>query len=191
MNSGYPKLVGAVSLLLFIFRATTSSRFFIAATVTHLVCSTTPGAYTGSPLAAEAKRAIPDELAEDMQCEKKQVLLLQHQHELVSLEQPVYSEQEVTLFGDQIAAPDDTERWEQQREVGDLLKHLSPQERRVIELRYQLGQTRASSMEDIPLPYAEVSRQLGMTVGLVKATETCVLLKMRFWATRVPYRPTR
>ncbi len=103
----------------------------------------------------------------------------------------MYSEQEVTLFGDQIAAPDDTEQWEQQREVGDLLKHLSPQERRVIEMRYQLGQTCASSMEDIPLPYTEVSRQLGMTVGLVKATETRALLKMRFWATRVPYRPTR
>ena len=127
-----------------------------------------------------------------MQCEKEQVLLLlQLQHELVSLDQPVYSEQEVTLFGDQIAAPDDTEQREQQIEVADLLKHLSLQERRVIEIRYQLRQTRASSMEDIPLPYTEVSRQLGMTAGLVKATETRALLKMRFWATRVPYRPTR
>jgi DNA-directed RNA polymerase sigma subunit (sigma70/sigma32) len=65
------------------------------------------------------------------------------------------------------------------------------QERRVTEMRYQLRQTRASSMEDIPLPYTEVSRQLGMTAELVKATEIRALLKMRFWATRVPYRPTR
>src|SRR5215469_12734784 len=37
----------------------------------------------------------PDELAEVMQCEKKQVLVLLHlQHEPVSLEQPVYSEDE-------------------------------------------------------------------------------------------------
>ena len=132
-----------------------------------------------------------DELAEAMQCAKEQVLLLlQLQHEPVSLEQPVYSEHEVTLFGDQLAAADDTEQREQYTEVAELLKHLSLQERLVIETRYQLGQTRASSIEDIPLPYTEVSRQLDMTAGLVKATETRALLKMHFWATRVPYRPT-
>src|SRR5260370_24028948 len=83
-----------------------------------------------------------DELAEAMQCEKEQVLLLLHlQHELVSREQPVYSEQEVTLFGDQIAAPDDTEQREQQAVVTDLLKHLSPTERRVIQKPEQHGET--------------------------------------------------
>ncbi len=128
-----------------------------------------------------------DELAEAMQCEKEQVLLLLHlQHELVSLEQPVYSEQEVTLFGDQIAAPDDTEQREQQAVVADLLKHLSPQERRVIETRYQLGQATTYSIEAIPLPYTIVGRQLGMTPGLVKAVEERAFVKMRFWAARSP-----
>jgi RNA polymerase primary sigma factor len=131
----------------------------------------------------------PDELAEVMQCPKEQILvLLQFQHELVSLEQPVYSEHEVTLVGDQFAAPDDTQQREQQTEVADLLKHLSPQERRVIEMRYQLAQT--ADAEDIPLPYTEVSRQLGMTPGLVKAIETRALMKMRFWAERLPHLPT-
>ncbi len=132
-----------------------------------------------------------DELAEVMQCEKEQVLvLLQLQHELVSLEQPMYSEQEVTLFGDHIAAPDDTEQREQHTEVAQLLKHLSPRERQVIQTRYQLGQATTCSMENIPVPYTEVSRQIGMTTGLVKATETRALMKLRFWATRSPYVPS-
>ncbi len=132
-----------------------------------------------------------DELAEAMQCEKEQVLALLHlQHEPVSLEQPVSSEHEVTRFGDQLAAPDDSEQQAQQREVAALLTHLSSRERQVIQTRYQLGPTGAYSVEDIPLPYTEVSRQLGMTTGLVKAVETRALLKMRFWAERRPYRPT-
>jgi RNA polymerase primary sigma factor len=126
-----------------------------------------------------------DELAAVMQCEKEQVLVLLHlQHEPVSLEQPVYAEQEATLVGDQLAVPDDSEQREQQTEVAELLNHLSPRERRVIQTRYQLGPTGAYSVEDIPLPYTEVSRQLGMTTGLVKAIETRALLKLRFWAER-------
>jgi RNA polymerase primary sigma factor len=55
----------------------------------------------------------PDELAEVLQCEKKRVLGLLHlQHEPVSLEQPVSSRHEVTRFGGQLAAPDETERRE-------------------------------------------------------------------------------
>ncbi len=127
----------------------------------------------------------PDELAETMQCAKEQVLvLLQLQHGPVSLEQPVYAEQEATLLKDQLVAPDEIEQREQQREVAALLKHLSPRERQIIQMRYQLGQTGAYSVEDIPLSYTEVSRQLGMTTGLVKAIETRALIKLRFWAER-------
>ena len=126
-----------------------------------------------------------DELAAVMQCAKEQVLVLLHlQHEPVSLEQPVYAEHEVTRFRDQLAAPDETEQREQRTEVADLLTHLSPRERQVIQIRYQLGQEATAGMEDIPLSYTEVSRQLGMTTGLVKAIETRALLKMRFWAER-------
>jgi RNA polymerase primary sigma factor len=126
-----------------------------------------------------------DELAEVMQCAKEQVLVLLHlQHEPMSLEQPVYAEQEVTRLRDQLAAPDNSEQQEQQTEVVELLTHLSSRERRVIQTRYQLGPTGASNVEDLPLSYTEVSRQLGMTTGLVKAIETRALLKMRFWAER-------
>ena len=90
-----------------------------------------------------------DELAAVMQCAKEQVLVLLHlQHEPVSLEQPVYAKQEVTRFGDQLTVPDDSEQREQQREVAELLKHLSPRERRVIQTRYQLGPTGAYNVED-------------------------------------------
>ena len=75
------------------------------------------------------------------------------------------------------------------REVADLLKHLSPRERQVIEARYQLGPTGAYGVEDLPLPYTEVSRQLSMTTELVKAVEARAFLKLRFWATRSPYAP--
>ncbi len=121
-----------------------------------------------------------DELAEVMQCAKEYVLLLlQLQQELVSLEQPVYSEDESTLLGDQIAVPDNTEQREQQAKIANLLKYLSPQERRVIETRYQLGQP--ADAEDSPLPYTEVSRRLGMTTKLVKGVEARALMKMRYW----------
>jgi len=131
-----------------------------------------------------------DELAEAMQCAKEQVLVLLHlQHEPVSLEQPVYSEDETILLGQTLQAPDETEQQEQQREVAALLTHLSPREQRVIQACYQLGQAGAYNVEDLPLPYTEVSRQLGMTAGLVKAVETRALIKLRFWATRAPYVP--
>jgi len=124
-----------------------------------------------------------DELAEAMQCPKEQILvLLQFQHELVSLEQPAYSEHEVTLVGDQLVAPDDTQQREQHTEVAELLKHLSPREQQVIKTRYQLGLT--ANTEDIPLPYTIVGQELGMTPGLVKAIETRALMKLRFWAER-------
>ena len=124
-----------------------------------------------------------DELAAVMQCAKEQVLvLLQLQQEPVSLEQPVYSEQEVTLVGDQIAAPDNTEQREQRAEITDLLKHLTAQEQQVIQTRYQLGQITTYGMEDIPLPYTEVGRKLQMTVELVKSVEARAFVKMRFWA---------
>jgi RNA polymerase primary sigma factor len=138
----------------------------------------------------QQREPSPDELAEAMQCAKEQVLVLLHlQHEPVSLEQPVSSEEEATRFRDQLAAPDETKQREQQAEVAALLTHLSPRERRVIQIRYQFGQTGAYNIEDLPLPYTEVSRQLGMTMGLVKAIETRALRKLRFWATRSPYVP--
>ena len=126
-----------------------------------------------------------DVLAEMMQCEKEQVLLLlQLQHEPVSLEQPVSSENEELTLGQTLEASDDTEQREQRQDVAALLTHLSSQERRVIQTRYQLGHTGAYSVEDLPLPYTEVSRQLGMTASLVKAVETRALIKLRFWAER-------
>src|SRR5258708_33495678 len=87
-----------------------------------------------------------DDLAEAMQCEKEQVLALLHlQHEPVSLEQPVSSEHEVTRFGDQLAAPDDSEQQAQQRELPPFLTHLSPRNRRATQRPYQLGPPGASS----------------------------------------------
>ncbi len=128
-----------------------------------------------------------DEVAEAMQRAKEQVLVLLHlQHEPLSLEQPVYSEDEEMTLGQTLAAPDDSEHREQQYEVAELLNHLSPQERQVIETRYQLGQATTYGIEDIPLPYTSIGRQLGMTASLVKTIETRALLKLRFWAERRP-----
>ena len=138
----------------------------------------------------QQREPSPDELAEVLQCEQEHVLLLLHlQHEPISLEQPVYAEDEAITLGWTLEAPDDTEQHQQQREVADLLNHLNPRERRVIETRYQLGHEATSDIEDIPLSYTEVSRQLGMRTRLVKAVETRALVKLRFWAERKPYVP--
>lgn len=124
-----------------------------------------------------------DDLAKELRLEREEVLALLHlQQEPVSLEQPIYSEDGNTLLEDLLEAPDDTRAREQQTEVADLLKYLTPQERQVIETRYQLGQT--ANAENIPLPYMEVGRQLGMTPGLVKTMEERAFMKMRFWAER-------
>ncbi len=132
-----------------------------------------------------------DELAKALQDEQEQVLmLLQHQHQVLSLDQPVYTEQgstETTLLGEQLAAPDDSEYMEQrerQQEVAELLKHLSRQERQIIELRYQLGQTTACYSKDIPVPYVAVGRHVQMSAERVKSVERRALRKMRFWAER-------
>src|SRR5258708_5455160 len=94
-----------------------------------------------------------DELAEAMQCAKEQVLLLLHlQYVPISLEQPVSSEHEVKLVGDQLAAPDETEQREQQQEVAELLTHLSPRERRGIPTRHPPWQTTNPRGKGIPLP---------------------------------------
>ena len=139
----------------------------------------------------QQREPFPDELAAVMQCPKEHVLLLlQLQHEPVSLEQPVYSEEETTLLGDQLAAPEDTEQRERQREVAELLAHLSLQERRVIQTRYQVGGAPEDSVEEIPLPYTVVGRRLGMTDTLVKAVEARAFIKMRFWAARSSSMPT-
>lgn len=101
------------------------------------------------------------------------------------------SDNEASLLGSLLEAPDDTEQREQQTEVVDLLKYFTPQERQVIETRYQLGQATTYSSEDIPLPYTEVSRRLGMTTKLVKALEERAFMKMRFWAEQGAFTPVK
>ncbi len=124
-----------------------------------------------------------DELAEVMHCAKAYVLLLlQLQQEPVSLQQPVRSEDDASPLADLLVAPDETEQREQQIEVADLLRYLTSQERQVIETRYQLGQ--AVAAEDVPLPYTEVGRRLGMNRVLVAAVEERAFMKLRFWLER-------
>ncbi len=83
-----------------------------------------------------------------------------------------------------LEAPDSMPHLEQQAEVTDLLKYLSPVERRVIVSRYQLGQETRYGIEDIPVPYTEVARQLQMTRERVKTVEERALRKMHYWAER-------
>lgn len=83
-----------------------------------------------------------------------------------------------------LEAPDEAKQREQRAELAELLKHLTMQERQVIEVRYQLGGEAQYSVEDVPLPYAEVGRRLGMTDKLVKSVEARALMKLRFWAER-------
>jgi RNA polymerase primary sigma factor len=125
------------------------------------------------------------ELAACMGCEQERVvLLLQMQHETLSLEQPVVGEHDAYLLGDVLEAPNDSEQGERQAQVASLLRHLTAQERQVITLRYQLGAEAEYGSEDIPLPYTEVGRRLKVTAELVKSVESRALMKLRFWAAR-------
>jgi DNA-directed RNA polymerase sigma subunit (sigma70/sigma32) len=119
-----------------------------------------------------------------MGCEQERVvLLLQMQQETLSLEQPAsFDDDNEDRLGDVLEAPDEAMLREQQAIVADLLKHLTMQERQVIEVRYQLGAEAEYSVEDVPLPYAEVSRRLKMTTDLTNSVESRALMKLRFWA---------
>ena len=94
-------------------------------------------------------------------------------------------------LGDLLEAHDTTEQDELRDEVAALLAHLPATERRVIELRYQVGTDAEYGVEDIPLTYTEVGRRLGMTADLVKKTEERALMKMRYWGERGAQLATR
>jgi DNA-directed RNA polymerase sigma subunit (sigma70/sigma32) len=64
--------------------------------------------------------------------------------------------------------------------VSNLLHYLYPDERRVIVCRYQIGHETRYGIEEIPLPYIEVARQLHLTRERVKTLEERALRKMRY-----------
>ncbi|MGH2497872.1 MAG: sigma-70 family RNA polymerase sigma factor [Ktedonobacteraceae bacterium] len=134
----------------------------------------------------------PEELATEMPCPPARIRLLLDIKEVKSLDEALGSssfshdnDEEATTLADLLAAPDPLPRQrEQQVEISDLLTYLSPEERRVIVCRYQLGQETRSGIEDIPLSYKEVARQVQKSSEHVKVVEERALRKMRYWAER-------
>jgi RNA polymerase sigma factor (sigma-70 family) len=110
----------------------------------------------------------------------------------VSLEAPLPAterEDEGLCLGDLLEAPEpfaQAQQVERQADLARLLSALSREECQVIACRYQLGegQQQIYRIEDLPLSYAEVARQLGRTTEHLKKVEERALRKMRFWATR-------
>ncbi len=137
-----------------------------------------------------------DELAASTGYERQQVvLLLQAQQEVLSLEAPfphTNAGEEGQHLADLLEAPaDPSTAGEPPTTIADVLKYLTPQEQRVVVCRFQLGQDAGHGVEDIPLPYTVVGRQLGMTRRLVVAVEARAFAKLRFWLERGNHFMTR
>lgn len=131
----------------------------------------------------------PVELAVRMELPVEEIHeLLQHRQHVRSLEEPLGEthdgEGETLRLRDLLEAPDQTMHQTAAITVQALLRYLSREERRVIECRYQLGDAGEYNVEDLPIPFTEVSRRLGLGVDKVKAVEQRAFVKMRFWALR-------
>lgn len=129
-----------------------------------------------------------EELAAALERPSSHIVLLMEAQQVKSLDEaPAYydeAEDEVKRLADLLVAPDPLPEREQQAEVSHLLQYLYPDERRIITCRYQLGQETRYGIDEIPVPYVEVARQLHLTRERVKALEARALRKMRYWAER-------
>lgn len=124
-----------------------------------------------------------DQLAESLNCTVSRVaFLLALRPDAQSLDQPVFTGDEETSLSDLIAAPSSTQRQDERIMVAELLDYLLPMERAVIEVRYQIGPSATHDPSAIPLPFAEVTRQLGIGIEKAQRLEMHAFLKMRYRA---------
>jgi len=123
-------------------------------------------------------------LAEALGCSKERVVfLLDLRHDdMQSLDQPTANGDEETPLRDLIAAPNDTQGQDERSVLAELLDYLLPMERAVIEIRYQIGPTATHDPSDVPLPFAVVTRQLGIRIEKAQRLEMQAFLKMRYRA---------
>jgi len=140
----------------------------------------------------------PAELAAALESDPASVrfwLSLRAEH-IVSLEQSLDEEEETTL-AEIIPAPNDDAAQQDAlstREVlAQLLATLTPEERRVIELRYHLVpmEQPPRDVDPYPRPLEQVGAVLGLTSYAVLKKEEHAFLKLRYWAEQMRRKETQ
>ena len=141
-------------------------------------------------LEQEGKELSPKHLADILGWEKDQtekMLEVQwsiNQH-ILSLEQPLYAGDE-DMLGATIIDPEENvaEQVELHLFVNQLLTCLTPLERQIVLLRYQLqevgDQGRENTSGRYPLPYTLVAERLGKTREVIQVREQHAFLKLRY-----------
>lgn len=130
------------------------------------------------------KEPAVEKLAAALGCSKERVVfLLDLRHDdMQSLDQPTANGDEETPLRDLIAAPSDPQGQDERSVLAELLDYLLPMEREVIEIRYQIGSQATHDPCDVPLPFAAVTRRLGIGLDKAQRLEAHAFLKMRYQA---------
>ena len=87
------------------------------------------------------------------------VLALQSVSDTVSLYEPVFSDNDDTLYVmDQLSNNDDEKNWIEELLFKEALENLSPREKLILSLRFWTGKTQTETAQEIGISQAQVSR---------------------------------
>lgn len=151
----------------------------------HMVETINKFTHTQRRLVQELGREpLPEEIAAEVGMDIKKVKhIMKISQDIVSLDAPVGSEEDSSL-GDFIedvnsVAPDEsTNRQILKENIHDMLQYLSPREKKIIKMRYGLGDGVGHTLE-------QVGREFGVTRERIRQIEAKVLQKLREHPTSV------
>ncbi len=151
----------------------------------HMVETINKFTHTQRRLAQELGREpLPDEIAAEMGMDLKKVdHIMKISQDIVSLEAPVGAEDDSKLGDfiedDESVSPDEsTNRQILKENIHDMLQYLSPREKKIIKMRFGLGDGVGHTLE-------EVGREFGVTRERIRQIEAKVLQKLRDHPTSV------
>lgn len=151
----------------------------------HMVETINKFTHTQRRLVQELGREpLPEEIAAEVGMDLKKVKhIMKISQDIVSLDAPVGSEEDSNL-GDFIedqnsVSPDDaTNRQILKENIHEMLQYLSPREKKIIKMRYGLGDGVGHTLE-------QVGREFGVTRERIRQIEAKVLQKLREHPTSV------
>lgn len=151
----------------------------------HMVETINKFTHTQRRLVQELGREpLPEEIAAEMGMDLKKVdHIMKISQDIVSLEAPVGAEDDSKLGDfiedDESISPDDaTNRQILKENIHDMLQYLSPREKKIIKMRFGLGDGVGHTLE-------EVGREFGVTRERIRQIEAKVLQKLHDHPTSV------
>ena len=145
----------------------------------HMVETINKFTHTQRRLVQELGREpLPEEIAAEMDMDIKKVRhIMKISQDIVSLEAPVGAEEDSKLGDfiedDETVTPDEaTHRQVLKENIHDMLQYLSPREKKIIKMRFGLGDGVGHTLE-------EVGREFGVTRERIRQIEAKVLQKLR------------